>query len=412
MANPERQPQTLSPHLRVPITALSLAVLLASMVVVALPAQSQTFKVLHSFTGGVDGQAPVAGLVRDGAGNLYGTTDMGGSSNFGAVFKVSATGAENVLYSFTGGADGGGLTAGLIRVAGILYGTAQRGLYNSGVVFKVDATGKETVLYTFTGKTDGASPSSGLIRDSAGNLYGTTGGGGALADCNGYGCGVVFKLDSTGKETVLYNFTGGTDGTYPEFGLIRDSAGNLYGTAFGGGGLSCNAGYGCGVVFKLDTTGKQTVLYTFTGGTDGGMPSSGLIRDGSGNLYGSAVSGGTYQRGVIFKVTPTGKETVLHNFTGGADGAYPWGGVIRDSAGNLYGTANTGGALADCYGFGCGVVYKLDPLGNLTVLHSFTAGTDGAYPYAGLVRDTAGNLYGTANYGGSGGAGTVFEITP
>ncbi len=185
MANPERQPQTLSPHLRVPITALSLAVLLASMVVVALPAQSQTFKVLHSFTGGVDGQAPVAGLVRDGAGNLYGTTDMGGSSNFGAVFKVSATGAENVLYSFTGGADGGGLTAGLIRVAGILYGTAQRGLYNSGVVFKVDATGKETVLYTFTGKTDGASPSSGLIRDSAGNLYGTTGGGGALADCNG-----------------------------------------------------------------------------------------------------------------------------------------------------------------------------------------------------------------------------------
>ncbi len=211
---------------------------------------------------------------------------------------------------------------------------------------------------------------------------------------------------------MLYNFTGGTDGTYPEFGLIRDSAGNLYGTAFGGGGLSCNAGYGCGVVFKLDTTGKQTVLYTFTGGTDGGMPSSGLIRDGSGNLYGSAVSGGTYQRGVIFKVTPTGKETVLHNFTGGADGAYPWGGVIRDSAGNLYGTANTRGALADCYGFGCGVVYKLDPLGNLTVLHSFTAGTDGAYPYAGLVRDTAGNLYGTANYGGSGGAGTVFEITP
>jgi uncharacterized repeat protein (TIGR03803 family) len=115
---------------------------------------------------------------------------------------------------------------------------------------------------------------------------------------------------------------------------------------------------------------------------------------------------------VIFKVNTKGKETVLHNFTGGTDGGYPWGGVIRDSAGNLYGTANTGGALADCYGGGCGAVFKLDPLGNLTVLHSFTAGADGAYPYAGLVRDSAGNLYGTANYGGSGRVGTVFEVTP
>jgi uncharacterized repeat protein (TIGR03803 family) len=162
----------------------------------------------------------------------------------------------------------------------------------------------------------------------------------------------------------------------------------------------------------LDTTGKLTVLYTFTGGNDGGIPSSGLIRDGAGNLYGTTVSGGAYQFGAIFKVSPTGKETVVHNFTGESDGAYPWGGVIRDSSGNLYGTTNIGGSTTSNCGGGCGVVYKLDTLGNLTVLHDFTDGSDGAYPYAGLVRDTPGNLYGTASFGGSGGQGTVFEVTP
>src|SRR5450631_160629 len=400
-------------HRRVAGATLTLAIMLVPAVVATRSAQSQTFTVLHSFTGGTDGASPIAGLVRDAAGNLYGTTDLGGPSNSGTLFKVDATGKETVLYNFTGGADGGYLTTGLIRAAGNLYGTTRQGdSSGNGAVYLLDKKGKQTVLYSFTGKTDGASPSSGLIRDAAGDLYGTTSGGGAMTDCNGYGCGVVFKLDITGKETVLYSFTGGADGTDPETGVTRDAKGNLYGTTSGGGDLTCNAPYGCGVVFLLDATGKETVLYSFTGGTDGGMPSSGLIRDGSGNLYGSAVFGGAQQRGVVFKINKKGKQSVLYNFTGGTDGGYPWGGVIRDSSGNLYGTSNTGGEMADCYGSGCGVVFKLDPLGNLTVLHSFIAGADGAYPYAGLVRDTAGNLYGTANYGGSGYVGTVFEITP
>jgi uncharacterized repeat protein (TIGR03803 family) len=395
-------------RLRAASTAFVFAVLLGQAFVALSSAQGQTFTVLHSFAGGTDGAYPFASLTRDGAGNLYGTTSLGGPSNSGTVFKVDKTDKESVLYSFTGGADGGGLTAGLIRdAAGNFYGTTrQDSVSGNGTVFKLDKTGKELVLYRFTGTTDGSIPEAGLIRDPAGNFYGTTIQGGAMADCVRAGCGVVFKLDSTGKETVLYAFTGGADGSNPEAGLTRDAAGNLYGTTYGGGDLSCNAPYGCGVVFKVDTTGKEMVLYAFTGGPDGGNPSSGLIRDGSGNLYGTNVVGGMHQAGAVFKVTAKGKETVLYNFTGGTDGGYPSGGVIRDSAGNLYGTTSALGVS------GFGTVFKLDVFGNLTVLHSFSGGADGGNPYARLVRDTAGNLYGTAFYGGSGGVGTVFEITP
>ena len=231
-------------------------------------------------------------------------------------------------------------------------------------MFQLDKTGTETVLHKFTGGADGSSPQAGLIQDSAGNLYGTAGGGIVASACP-LGCGVVFKLDTIGTYTVLHSFTGGADGGYPEYaGLIQDSAGNLYGTTSVGGAL------GYGVVFKLDTTGTETVLYNFTGGADGGSPQSGVIQDSAGNLYGTALYGGdlscrlgaSFGCGVVFKLDTTGRETVLYSFTGGSDGANPIASLIQDSAGNLYGTASAGGTFdGACVDYGCGVVFQLQP---------------------------------------------------
>jgi uncharacterized repeat protein (TIGR03803 family) len=215
------------------------------------------------------------------------------------------------------------------------------------------------------------------------------------------GAGVVYKLDTTGHETVLYTFKGGADGGYPYAGVIRDSAGNLYGTTYGGGTASW------GVVYKLDTTGQETVLYSFTGGADGGEPMAGVIGDSAGNLYGTTnYGGGTATAGVVYKLDTTGHETALYTFSGGADGGWPWAGVIRDSGGNIYGTTFLGGTANE------GVVYKLDITGQETVLHSFTGGADGGSPRAGVIRDPAGNLYGTASNGGKRSTGVVFKLTP
>jgi uncharacterized repeat protein (TIGR03803 family) len=233
----------------------------ASTVGVAPTSEAFTYQVLYTVAGGADGGVPAAGLVSDGAGNLYGTTEFRGTSDWGVVFKLDANGNESVLHSFTGGAGADGSTprAGLIRdPAGNLYGTALQGGsacggFTCGVVFKIDSTGHESLLHSFDG-TDGESPEAGLLRDLAGNLYGTTSAGGS-------GYGVVFKLDTTGTETVLYSFTGAADGAQPLGGLIADSEGNFYGTTQTGGDFSACAADGCGVVFKLDpTTGKETVL--------------------------------------------------------------------------------------------------------------------------------------------------------
>ncbi len=378
-------------------------------------AHGQTFTVLHSFKGGTDGEGPNGGVVRDAAGNLYGTTAHGGAFGNGTVFKLDTMGRETVLYSFTGGADGAFPLAGLIRdAAGNLYGTTEaggdltcNGGSGCGTVFKLDTTGEETVLHSFTGK-DGTSPIAGVIRDAAGNLYGTTPQGGPFSS------GTVFKLDTTGKETVLYNFTGGrggTDGSYPDGALIRDAAGNLYGTTQLGGN------YSFGTVFKVDSTGKETVLYRFYGGSNGLNPVGGLIMDKAGDLYGATEGGGLFFDGTVFKLSPVSSKPVLYSFAGRADGSLPVAGVIADTAGNLYGTTQYGGGVA-CFGGGCGTVFKLDKTGKETVLHSFTGGADGAAPVAGLVRDAAGNLYGTAYSGGDGGSrcaggcGVVFKITP
>ncbi len=324
---------------------------------------------LHFFGGGPDGAYPGATLWRDAAGNLYGTTQAGGASNAGTIFKFNhRTTEESVLYSFTGGADGGQPLGGLIRdAAGNFYGTTLHGgvdplqVCNSGagcgVVFKLDLAGNQTVLYSFKGETDGGEPFAGLVRDAAGNLYGTTQIGGDPSCVTGVGCGTVFKVDKSGNETVLYSFKGGADGLQPVAGLVRDEAGNLYGTTLSGGDPGCGGGFGCGVVFKIDGAGNETVLYTFTGGADGNSPYAGLIRDDAGYLWGTTVLGGTHGSGTVYRVDPSGNEIVLHSFAGGSDGAGPYAGVIRDLAGNFYGTTNSGGDLT-CAG-GCGTVYKI-----------------------------------------------------
>lgn len=379
--------------------------------------QNSVYTVLYTFTGGVDGGQPLAPLIRDSAGNLYGTAQSGGSFNFGVVFKVSPTGQQTVLHHFTGKADGGYPTAGLIQdAAGNLYGTTSGGGVRCiasgtgcGVIFKLDPAGNETVLYRFTAGPDGAFPGGTLLRDNSGTLYGTAAQGGIAGACGGLGCGVVFEISATGQHRVLYTFTGGTDGGEPVGGVIRDSAGNFYGTA-SLGGISGGCGIGCGVVFKLTPTGQESVLYTFQGGLDGGVPAAGLRRDQAGNLYGTTEYRGTSDWGVVFKLDPSGNETVLHSFTGGSDGATPRSDLIRDSVGNIYGTTVQGGS--GCAPFACvGVVFRLDTTGSLTVLHTFR-GTDGSLPYAGLVGDQGGNLYGTTSAGGAFGYGVVFKLVP
>jgi uncharacterized repeat protein (TIGR03803 family) len=374
-------------------------------------AQAQTYTVLHSFTRGADGAVPTARLIRDKAGNLYGTTFSGGAYGAGVVFKLDSSGNEKVLYSFTGGRDGANPQAGVVGdSAGNLYGsTLSGGASNLGVVFKLERTGKQTVLYTFTGGTDGATPS-GVVLDAVGNLYGTT------YQSGSFGLGVVFKLDPTGYETVLHSFSG-ADGANPDANVILDAAGNLYGTTYYGG-----TG-GNGIVFKLDQSGHETVLYSFTGLTDGGRPVAGLIRDSAGNLYGTTAYGGIsggacdgYGCGVVFKLDALGKETVLYSFTGGADGANPRAGLIRDKKGNLYGTTQVGGTPFGCGDYGCGVVFRLSPTGKEKVLYTFTGGTDGGQPVSSVIGDSAGYFYGTTSSGAGGacqgGCGVAFQLKP
>jgi uncharacterized repeat protein (TIGR03803 family) len=328
---------------------------------------SSKYTVLYSFTGYPDGVNPAGGVIADPAGNLYGATFGGGPAFAGVVYKLDPAGNYTVLHGFAGGADGGDPWSGVIRDgAGNLCGTTRDfGAYGYGVVYRLDPAGKYTVLHAFTGGLDGGSPYAGVIHDRAGNLYGTTAGGGS------YLRGVVYKLDSTGKDTALYSFSGRADGEYPGSALVLDSAGNLYGTASGGA-------FGSGVVYKVDPAGKETVLHAFTGGADGANPSSSVVFDSAGNLYGTAEVGGVNGGGVLFKLDPAGKETVLHAFTRGADGNNPTGRLALDSFGNLFGTT-----AESTPGFG--LVYKLDPKRELIVLHTFASGADGASPLAGVI---------------------------
>jgi len=384
--------------------SVALAAALMPAVAAAQAAPGQNFKVLYTFGGGTDGGSPTARVARDTAGSLYGTTGSGGAWNNGTVFKLDPRGREKVLYSFTGGGDGGSPWAGVVLdPAGNLYGTTfGGGTASCGVIFKLDTAGKETVLYRFSGGNDGRGLFAGLVLDAAGNLFGAAAYGGAS------NLGTVFRLDASGQLNVLHTFTGGADGAYPYSDLILDPTGNLYGTTYGGG-IS-----GTGTIFMLDKTGKETILYSFTGVADGANPWASLVRDPAGNLYGTAVYGGDrschppYGCGVVFKLDTAGKETVLHKF-GGADGASPVAGLARDAAGNLYGTTNRGGGLG-CSGLGCGTIFKLDTAGKEKLLHRFSGGADGANPWAGLLGDAKGKLYGTTFGGGASNAGVVFKL--
>jgi uncharacterized repeat protein (TIGR03803 family) len=419
------------PQLRRSWCACALALCFTLGLAVAASAQARKLTVLHTFTGGLDGANPRAELIRDSAGNLYGTTRNGGSATLcggfgcGTVFKIDSSGNETVLYRFTGGADGSVPLGGVIRdAAGNLYGTTDTGgASGSGTVFKLDKNGNETTLYSFTGFDDGGNPEGSLVRDAAGNLYGTTVAGGIFNCVQGFGgaCGTVFKLDTTGAETVLYRFQGTTDGSMPFSGLALDGAGNLYGTAWNGGHIDPNSFcdvFGCGTVFKIDTTGTFSVLYTFLGGKDGDEPEAPVILDAVGNVYGTTYrginsTGCPFGCGVIFKVNGAGKETVLYSFVGGNKAASPGSAkLLRGVGGVTWGTTPSGGSS------GNGVVYRVDPGGKETDLHSFTGGADGASPASGVIRDPAGNFYGatynggdlTCKLGGGTGCGTVYKI--
>ena len=412
-------------------SALLSALVLVPAVVVAQAPSTTHFQVLHAFNG-ADGSISASAMV-DAAGNVYGAALLGGDFNCvdnpgggcGTAYQLNTDGHVKVLHKFRGTPDGYFAGGTLARDSqGNLYGITALGgdascsSQGCGTVYKIDMTGKETVLYAFTGiNGDGAEPQGGVILDKSGNLYGT-------ASYAGAGYGIVFKIDTKNKETVLYSFQGAAnrDGATPYGELVADAAGNLYGTTYAGGDYCSYASdSGCGTVFKLDIkTLKETVLYRFTGvNDDGALPQCTLVMDKKGNLYGTTSTGGNNSfSGVVFKLTKsskTWKETILHTFSG-SDGAQPNGPVVADSTGNLYSVTYGGGSL------GYGTVFKLTSKGNKwaeTVLHNFSGGKDGGLPSYGLAIDGAGTLYGPTEIGGDlkctdpegRGCGVTFKIT-
>jgi uncharacterized repeat protein (TIGR03803 family) len=422
---------------RATLTIFAVAVFVTS-------ACAATEKVLHSFNGlpksgpCYHGCLPYAGLIFDASGNLYGTTNLGGSqicgSGCGTVFELTPKAGggwtEKVLHAFNK-KDGASPQGSLIfDASGNLYGvTGSGGAYGYGTVFELTPrpgggwTEKLLHNFNYNGK-DGIGPVASLIFDVSGNLYGMTAGGGA------YGYGTVFELTPKGDggwtERVLHSFDlKATDGANPVAGLVFGASGNLYGTTRQGGGGNCPYG-GCGTVFELKPKGgggwTETVLHSFDlNPTDGVYPEDGLVFDGTGNLYGTTSGGGGHSGGycsggcgTVFELTPQAsglwKEKILHVFNN-KDGYGPFAALILDTSGNLYGTTVQGGF----YGFG--LVFELTPTAGgrwmEKVLHGF--GPENYYqqqPYSGLIFDASGNLYGTTLYGGARGGGTVYEIRP
>jgi uncharacterized repeat protein (TIGR03803 family) len=393
------------------ISAVGLCV--AAALLAGSGAAHAKFKVLYAFKGDSDGAYPAATLtpIRDRGTYrtyLYGTTSGGGTRGGGTVFKLTTYGAETLLYSFAGGEDGAVPYSSLIEDRDHnLYGTTSEGGSGSdcsalcGTVFKLAPDGTESVLYNFQLGGDGYGPNAGVIAGKGGVLYGTTVGG-------GHGEGTVFKLTPDGTETTLYAFNFQHDGALPDADLLADGGGNFYSTTTKGQGANHR-----GTVFKLAADGTETILHAFGGrrNDDGAYPYAPLIADGSGNLYGTTLKGGALDCdcGIVFRLAPDNSETVLHIFAGnkGGDGAYPYGGVVADASGNLYGTTWGGGGDCDC-----GTIFRIAPDGTETVLHAFADGGDGAYPMGGLAIDNKGNLYGTTFLGGASDLGTVFKFSP
>jgi len=393
-------------------TNIALAVFLAVLVV--SPSAQAQFKVLYSFKGAPDGDTPVGPLLSYNEADFVGTTSTGGTDGQGTIFRLRH-GFEwtyTVLHSFDHAKSEGSSPVGsLVRdSAGNLYGTTSAGgdpNCSCGTVFKLHTNGVLTVLHRFTGKPDGAYPYAGLVLDRKGNLYGTTQHGGLPCKFNfGQECGVVFKVDASGKETLLHYFAGGWDGGVPGYGaLIMDRRGVLYGTTSLGGQLDFA---GVGAVFELHRNGTLKVLHSFTG-PDGSQPFGGVFLLGT-TLYGTTSQGGTGGGGTVFDLdTLTGKETVLYNFTDHADGGYPQSDLVPDDTGQqFWGTTYGGGIFTDCPGSGCGTVFSVPVGGGEKVLHKFS-NSDGAFPWSGPIRIRE-TLYGTASRGGDFGVGVVYEI--
>jgi uncharacterized repeat protein (TIGR03803 family) len=391
------------------------AVAIAFVPLMARPVPAQTYTVVHSFTGApVDGSDPLGGLALGTDGNFYGTTAHGGFHNEGTIFKLTPTGAETVLYSFTGTTDGGTPEGGVFRdPAGNLYGTASLGGPNKcacGIVFKLNTENALSVVYSFQAGSDGSGPTDRLVSIN-GELYGTTQFGGTGCSGSG-GCGTIFKVTKNGTETVLYRFSGEADGFQPE-GLIRDPDGNLYGVTIAG-----NNNFG--TVFELSASGQFSILHTFTGASDGAGPSGRLLRDSNGNIRGATQGGGdpTCFCGVIFFLDPAGNFKVLKTFYSRPNGAEPITGPL-DVSGILYGLTEFGGDL-NCpgQGTGCGVLFQIGRTGTYSVLHRFTGAGDGEVPAAQLVLGPGGGIYGETAGGGTGttcgsiGCGTIFKYKP
>ena len=367
-----------------------------------LSAQAHSYKVLYSFANDTAaGDDPTSSLVRDPEGNLYGIA-LGGTFGRGIIFELGSTGDERVLYNFKG-SDGDGDVPDSMSFrdsADNLFGTTfQGGAYSFGTVFKLDTQGRETVVYSFCSQTpctEGAYPG-GVIAGKEGSIYGITYAGGNYS-CELTGCGTVFKINRDGGFTLLHAF-GGTDGENPNPGLVLDTFNNAYGTTQYGGA------YGSGVVFKVTSAGDESVEYSFDGGASGAYPNGGLVRDGEGNLYGTTYQGGAYNYGTIFKITALDQFTVLYSFPGGVSGANPYADLSLDQKGNIFGVTSTGGV----HNFG--TIFKLDASGNETVLHSFGEEAYGIHP-SGLIIDASGDLYGTTYQGGKYNYGSVFEVVP
>jgi len=369
-----------------------------------IAARAESFSVLHSFTGTPDGGFPVAAVINVD-GTLYGTTGEGGANNYGSVFAITPAGAETVIYSFKGsitGPDGDGPDSSLINVGGALYGTTVAGGndMDCGTVFKVTQAGVETVLHVFCStQNDGANPLAGLI-NVGGTLYGTTENGGTG------GRGTVFKMTRSGKVAVLHSFGATGDGQYPIAGLINVD-GTLYGTTFEGGAN------GLGTVFKITPAGVESVVYAFANGTDGAYPKAPLLNV-DGTLYGTTYGGGgnlcdhdSYSCGAVFKITPSGQESVLYSFKDKPDANTPRAGLINLN-GTLYGTTAGGGTGRNCGGEGCGTIFKLTPAGVETIVHSLLT-DEGIRPNASLLK-LGHLLYGTAPIFGANSHGAVFAV--
>ena len=397
--------------------------ILAIVAIFAVSSWAASTQVIYSFAGDEDGEYADTDLVMDKLGDIYGTTVQGGDFGSGTVFELSPSGdgwVHTVMYSFTGGRDGGEPYKGVtLDAAGNLYGTAVTGgggrcEGGCGVVYKLTGSNgswAQSVIYHFTGGADGSGPGTGLTIDTSGNIYGMTPTGGS------HGFGTIFELspqaDGSWKFTVLHGFTGGTDGSSASAGrLLLDAGGNLYGVATTGGAN------GAGVAFRLERGGEKgftfETIYAFTGQPGAGFPYGGLIQDKAGDFYGTTYYDGANNLGSVYRLShPRGiwTGTMLYSFTGGKDGSGPISTLVSDAQGNLYGTASEGGG-----GCGCGTIFRLHRKGDGTwtegTASHFTGAPGGAFPYNGMVSDSAGNLYGATVHGGTGDDGAIYKFTP